>query len=171
MCSKKNNLILIGMPGCGKSTIGKNAAKILHMDFIDVDAFIENREEKSISEIFLKGESHFRAIEAQVINELSSVKNTVISTGGGVVKNEKNMAILRNTGLVLFIDRPIDNILSDINTESRPLLKDKSDALLKLYSERIDLYKKFCHTELKNTGTMEDILSKVIFAYREGKES
>lgn len=162
----RSNLILIGMPGCGKTTIGKEAAKHMHMKFIDLDKLIEKREGKSINEIFIKGETYFRSLESDIIAELCNVKDTVISTGGGVVKKACNMELLNDIGFIVFINRNVDSILKDIDTESRPLLNNKSDALYKLYNERIELYKGYCHAELENDGTLEQILTEIISIYK-----
>ncbi|PAB59840.1 shikimate kinase [Anaeromicrobium sediminis] len=155
------NIVLIGMPGCGKTTIGKEVAHNLNREFIDIDEEIEKMAGKTITEIFKSGESHFREMETKATEIASERTNTVISTGGGIIKNPYNMELLKRDGVIIFINRPIDNILEDVDTETRPLLSKKEN-LLKLYEERYDLYKEYCHMEVMNDGSVEDIIENII---------
>lgn len=154
------NIVLIGMPGCGKSTIGKMLAKKLKMDFCDIDDYIEKVERKSISEIFQYGEEYFRDIESASVKSISTMENAVVSTGGGVVKRRVNMDNLKKKGVIIFINRPIEYIVKDINVDDRPLLKDKKDKIYKLYEERLELYKIYKDYEIYNTGSLEDAVEK-----------
>jgi shikimate kinase len=144
------NLVLIGMPGSGKTTLGDILSKELKLKLYDVDNFIEKTENKSIPQIFELGEEHFRTIETKAIEEISLQTGVIISTGGGVVKSPYNMKALRKNGLIFFINRPIENIISDIATESRPLLKNGKEKIYELYQERYPLYKKYCDYEIIN---------------------
>lgn len=155
-----SNIVLIGMPGCGKSTIGRMLAKKLKMNFCDLDDYIEKVEKKSIPEIFQYGEEYFRNIESTSVKSASTMKNTVISTGGGVVKRKENINILKKNGTIIFINRPIEYIVKDINIESRPLLKDKKEKIYKLYEERLDLYKMYKDYEINNTSSLENAVEK-----------
>src|SRR5215216_5287440 len=105
-------IYLIGMPGSGKTTLGKQIAEDLGFPFIDLDTEIENREGKSISEIFShKGEDHFRVLESTLLKELSSSShNVVIATGGGAPCYFGGMETMNATGLTVFIDVPLDDI-------------------------------------------------------------
>ncbi len=148
------NIVLIGMPSCGKSTIGKMVAEKLGRDFIDTDAVIEQRENRSIPQIFeCDGEGYFRRIESQVLKDVCKNSSKVISTGGGVVKIKDNEFALKCNSLVVYIDRNENLLVSD----GRPLSKDK-DAIKKLYNERKDLYNKIADKKVENNG---DILSAV----------
>lgn len=157
------NVVLIGMPGCGKTTIGKLLSERLKMNFCDVDSYIEDKEGRSIPDIFKRdGEEYFRKLETKAVEDVSEYHMTVISSGGGVVKSSYNMEILRNSGIIIFINREVDDIISDIETDGRPLLKDGKEKLYKLHEERIDLYKKYCDYEVKNDTNIEVVLEKTV---------
>ena len=134
---EKQNLILVGMPGSGKSTIGKILARDLKMNFVDSDEEIVKKEGKSIPEIFKEvGEAGFRKIESEVIAELSKLTHTVIATGGGAVLNRKNTDLLSENGRIYFIDRALSSI---VVTSDRPLSSSRED-LERRYNERYDIY-------------------------------
>ena len=116
------NIVLIGMPGCGKTTLGKILNKELSMEFYDMDNYIERKTDKKISELFEKGENYFRDIESLACEELSKNKNVIISTGGGVIKRKENIDFLKENGIVIFIDRSVDDIIGDVDISKRPLL-------------------------------------------------
>jgi len=134
----KRNLVLIGMPGCGKTTIGKAVAKITNKEFIDSDDEIVKQEGVSIPEIFeSKGEKGFREIESGVIAELSLKQGAVIATGGGAILNKRNIDLLKGNGTVVFIDRPLEQL---VTTSDRPLSSNR-ELLEKRYNERYDIYR------------------------------
>ncbi len=162
MKTSYQNIVLIGMPGSGKTTIGKKLSLELGIGFYDSDEYIEEITGKSISEIFLSGEELFRSIETDAIKEIASKTPFVVATGGGVVKNMGNIKALKNDGVVVFINRPIENIASDIDAEKRPLLKNKKENLYKLYHERIELYKKYCDYEIINDRTIDDAVANIV---------
>lgn len=161
MNKKEKNIVLIGMPGCGKSTIGKILAHKLNYKYIDSDCCIEEKSGKSIEDLFKIGENHFREIESEVIREVSNEKMAVISTGGGVIKNSVNVELLRENGLVVFIDRPIENIASDINMSARPLLKEGTVRLYELYKERYESYKESCDIKIINDTSIEHVVKRI----------
>lgn len=161
------NLVLIGMPGSGKTTIGKKIAKELNYKFLDMDEFIEEKHGKTIEDLFSKGEEYFRAEESKCCEEISKIKTTVISTGGGVIKNSKNIEYLKSTGIVIFIDRSVENILSDIKTSTRPLLKSGKNKLYDLYEERYSLYKEYADFTVVNNKTLNNLAEYVINKYKE----
>ncbi len=133
----KKNLVLIGMPSCGKTTIGKAVSEKLNKEFIDIDEEIVKKAGITIPEIFEKyGEDYFRNLESEVITEVSLKQNCVIATGGGAILRDKNINLLKGNGIVMFIDRSLDKLLC---TDDRPLSQNK-EALKKRYEERYDLY-------------------------------
>ncbi|QZY53638.1 shikimate kinase [Crassaminicella profunda] len=156
------NIVLIGMPGCGKTTIGKLLAERLHKKFCDIDEYIEENTKKSIPEIFKDGESVFRRIERNAVEEISKKFAMIIATGGGVVKSFSNIQNLKKNGMILFINRPIEEIVADIDISNRPLMKDGKEKLYNLYEERVDLYKKYCDYEVMNDDTLEKVTDKIV---------
>jgi len=159
------NIVLIGMPGCGKSEIGKILAGKIEMDFIDIDTYIEANTKLAITEIFKNGEDGFRDIESIAVRELSKKDCVVISTGGGVIKRYENIINLKKNGLIIYINRPIENIVADIDVEGRPLLAKNPDKVSKLFEERGSLYKKYCDHEVMNISEIDDVVNNIIRIY------
>lgn len=135
--SQKQNIVLVGMAGCGKTTIGKALAQEIGAEFVDTDEEIIKRENTTITEIFAnKGEKYFRNIESDVIAEISALSGKVIATGGGAILDIKNVENLKQNGKLYFIDRPLKSLVA---TADRPLSSNKAD-LEKRYYERYDKY-------------------------------
>lgn len=162
MNRNERNIVLIGMPGCGKTTIGKLLAEHLGRKFTDLDSYIEKKQGLSINEIFRKGEQEFRRLESEAIITMENEKNTIIATGGGVVKNPSNMASLSKNGIIVYIDRSIGNIAGDIRTDTRPLLAEGKERLEGLYSERHKLYEQYSDLTVKNDGNLQETLENII---------
>jgi shikimate kinase len=156
------SIILIGMPGCGKSKIGEIIANKLNMPFIDIDTYISDSTNLTIIELFKNGEDAFRDIEAKAIMQLSEKTPAVIATGGGVVKRYDNILNLKKTGLIIYINRPIENIAADIDVLARPLLAKEPSQLYKLFKERSHLYKKYCDYEVMNISSINDVVKAII---------
>lgn len=146
LLNEKQNIVLIGMPSCGKTTIGSVISKLTGKKFIDTDEIIENKAGMPPYEIFSKyGEEYFRKLEFDVIKEISLVNNAVISTGGGAVLNYENIRNLKHNGIIFFLDRDINEL---IPTPDRPLSSSKED-IIKRYNERIDLYNSYCDKKVR----------------------
>ena len=130
---KPKNLILIGMMGSGKSSIGMKLAQDLEIDFIDTDQLIETQYDLIINLINEKGEEFFRNIESQVLQDLNQEKfsqNKIIATGGGIILREQNRKILKELGLIIWLKVKPETILSRLKkqeNENRPLLKSNSE--------------------------------------------
>ena len=153
------NIVLIGMPASGKSTIGKLLSKKINYEYYDVDKYLERKENVKISTLFSeKGEEHFRNLETKYLRELSQKNRIIISTGGGAVKREENMEILKEKGIVVFLSRKIEDIAKE-NHEARPLLKDINN-IYKLYDERIELYKRYSDIIIENNGTLQEVTDR-----------
>jgi shikimate dehydrogenase len=144
------NIVLIGMPGSGKTTIGKRLAEQTGMTFVDLDKEIERHAGMSINDIFARyGEPYFRDLETKIATEAASYSNSVLATGGGIILREENMRALSAGGIVVFIDRDPEKIAKKITTDKRPLLKDGVDRIFRLYEECIDLYRNYADCILK----------------------
>lgn len=156
------NIVLIGMPGCGKSSIGKKLAEILKLEFFDLDVYIEEKCSMSIAQIFEKGEEHFRQIETCALKEVSEISPRVIATGGGIVKDYRNIEILRKNSVIIYINRSIEAIAGDIDIENRPLLADGRERVYSLYEERRQLYEDYSDIEIKNDESEDEAVLKII---------
>ena len=157
------NIILIGMPGCGKTTIGKKLAKELNCDFFDSDQVFVDEAKITISEFFdAYGESQFRDKETSIIRQLSQKSGCVIATGGGVVERAENKEILQNGNIVVFINRSPEDIFRNINASTRPLIANDRNRIFSLYKRRISKYRDFCHIEIENSGPFRLLTEKII---------
>lgn len=164
----RNNLVLIGMSGCGKSTIGAEVAKQLGKKFVDTDACIVAKIKMSIADYFAKyGEEAFRDIEQEVIAELAGQNNLVISTGGGVIKRQENILQLKQNGYVLWLRR--DPALLE-SGNGRPLVPNP-EAVLQLYQTRLPLYTAAAEAIIDNDRDMTDVAASVIDAYQKFSNS
>jgi len=151
------NIVLIGMPGCGKSTVGQLLAQQTGKAFVDADVEIEKKAGKPIPEIFAQGgETAFRAVETEVLGVLGKQSGLVIATGGGCVTREKNLPLLRQNGKVIWLKRDW-NLLPK---EGRPLSL-KND-LQQMYQVRKPMYAAFADAEAENDGTPEDTVAKIL---------
>lgn len=163
MLKDRCNIVLIGMPSAGKTTIGKMLEEKLGKEFFDLDDMIIAKAGKSIPEIFQEsGEAGLRAIETEVAIEASKMNNKIIATGGGVVKHKVNMDFLRLNGITIFIDRDIDKLIS--SDPNRPLSSSKQ-ALQQMYKERYPLYQKYAAYIAVNNANIEETVDDIVNAY------
>ena len=146
------NIVLIGMPGCGKTTFGKRLARRLSLSFYDADEVLEQREQRTIKNFFAESEDAFRSAETRTLAYLSELEGVISATGGGAVKRAENMELLKRKGVVVFIDRKPEQILGNIEGDARPLLAADKQRIFKLYEERIDLYRKYADKIITNSG-------------------
>ncbi|MDW7659822.1 MAG: shikimate kinase [Bacillota bacterium] len=159
-----NNLILIGMMGSGKSTIGRAIADKLGWKHLDTDKMIEDMQGMTIREIFDRyGESHFRSLEAKLVEQLKTVESTVISTGGGIILNHLNTMVLKEMGLIVYL-RALPKTLNanlEGHTKSRPLLDHQSIEVI--YKVRDPLYRNSAElvidTDSLNNQEIIDVIS------------
>ena len=162
----KKDWILIGMPGCGKSTLGKSLAKRIGCEFLDLDTVIEEAAGKTIPQIFQEeGENGFRRRETQAFRKAVGF-GRVIATGGGIVTQAENTPIAKG-GVVVFVDRPLADIMGDVQTDTRPLLSDGKERLKRLYEERYPLYQDWADLHVINDTTYEETLEKIIKEVKE----
>lgn len=139
----KTNIVLIGLMGAGKTTIGKSLSSLLNMSFTDSDENIE-RSYGKINDLFNIGEDYFRNLESKMIINMASLDGVIMSTGGGVVLRPSNMEALKDKGVIFYIKRSVEDILKTVEIDTRPLLKNNPEALFKISEEREPLYNKYC---------------------------
>ena len=164
---QKQNLVFVGMPGCGKSTVGKRIAKQLNRDFYDTDDVITQKEEMTPSELITHcGEPAFRDIEAGVCEEMAVKTNAVISTGGGAILRQENVIHLKNNGVIFFIDRDIDNIRP---TGDRPLSNSR-DKLQAVYEKRYPIYTACADFHIKSDNNVEHTIETILKNFTGKKE-
>ncbi len=157
--SQKQSIVLIGMPACGKTTVGKRIAQKLGRPFTDTDELVVLTSGESIPDIFSKyGEKEFRRRESAAIKHASTLVGNVIATGGGAVLNQSNVSNLMQNGHVFFLDRSLELLLP---TEDRPLGSTK-EAIEKRYHERYDIYCASCHTRIDGDGDIEAVANTII---------
>ncbi len=154
------NIILIGMPGCGKSTVASLISSLTGRELIDTDALIVQRERCSIPNIFAEnGEGYFRVCEGAVADDVGKLSGKVISTGGGIITREENLDRLRQNGTIFFIRRD----LSLLSRDGRPL--SQGTDLASMYEKRLPLYLKFADLTVDNSGTPEECAEAIINIY------
>lgn len=164
MLFEKKNVVLIGMPSSGKTTIGAELAKLLHKDFVDIDAQIVSKIGMPISNYFEQyGENAFREIETEVTKEFAGKNNIVISTGGGCIKKPENMLYLSMNGVILLVERDLSKLIVG---EGRPL-SSSINAIEKMYQERFPLYMRYSQKSIQNNTTTEYAVKQAQIAYIE----
>lgn len=155
------NISLVGMPYCGKTTLGAKLAKHLHLDFFDLDEWVESISNKNIPTIFsLEGEEVFRKLEQRGLSEILKKKGILLSTGGGTPCFFDNMEQLKQKSLVVFLDREIDILLSRLKkapNNDRPLISAEND-LMNIYNHRVGVYSE-AHITIRLSN--QDILTEV----------
>lgn len=155
----KQNIVLIGMPSAGKSTVGRILADLTGKKFVDTDDLIREKSGITIPEIFsAQGEAGFRKMEKDVVTSISSDSGLIIATGGGVVLNPENIHRLKRNGVVVFLDRAPEELIC---TADRPLSKDK-DTVMKLYHERYPLYTASADVRIPSLDTPERTANSVL---------
>lgn len=145
------NVVLIGMPGCGKSAVGRELARRMGRPFADLDKLIEEQAGRTIPEIFAQeGEAAFRSLESQVVREAGRETGRVVSTGGGVVTRRENRAPLRQNGVIVHLTRD----LSLLSKKGRPV--SQGTDLGELWAQRAPLYRAFADITVENSGTIQE---------------
>lgn len=155
------NIVLIGMPGCGKSTLGRSLAEMLGREFIDADPEIEKDAGKTIPELFAVSEDFFRKQETRTTKRLATLRGKVLAMGGGVVLRQENISSLKENGLIIFLDRSPADIISDVDTQTRPLLAAGRRRIYDLYAQREALYRAAADVTVQNKGNMQDVLLRL----------
>ena len=152
------NIVLIGLMGCGKSTIGRKLQTLLGYPLVDTDQLIEEKAGMAVADIFARrGEPYFREVESAVLNELSAPGNPrrIIATGGGIIGRKANRKLLSQLGYVVWLQAPVDVILQRTGrNRDRPLLQTENprEKIERLLAERSPLYHEIADLELETAG-------------------
>lgn len=155
----KENVVLIGMPASGKSTVGKYLAKRLGRKLVDTDKLIVKRTGMRIPEIFERfGEAEFRRLESEVIRDAAREGSLVIATGGGAILKNENVSALKENGRLFFLDRPLESL---VPTKSRPLSSDRA-SIKKRYSERYGIYSSVCDVKIDADCEIDEVVEKIL---------
>lgn len=158
------NVILTGMMGSGKTTVGKELATILNYNFIDLDEVIENKYGK-ITDIFSqKGEKYFREIETQELKKFENQSNFVLSTGGGVILKDENIKILKDLGQVFYLSAKSETIYNRIkNQKHRPLLNTQNpkNTIEEILSKRLEKYEKSGEKIITDSKNAKEIAGEI----------
>ena len=166
LAREMQNIVLVGMPGCGKSVVGAALAKRLGRPLLDSDALVTQTAKTPIPEIFrMQGEGAFRALETQALRELGKRSGAVIATGGGSVLREENYDLLHQNGVIVWLRRA----LSALPIDGRPV--SQSVALDELYRTREPRYRRFADCIVDNCGSVDDAVNKIMEALHETAHS
>ena len=154
--AQMENIILVGMPGCGKTTIGRLLARETGKQFVDADEALEARVGRKITDIIpTDGEAAFRCLETETLAELGKQSGFVIATGGGCVTQERNYPLLHQNGTILWLTRALDKL----PTEGRPL--SQAGKLQQMLATRQPMYRRFADAVIENDGTVEETLAQI----------
>lgn len=156
------NIVLVGMPGAGKSTIAKELAIILNRQVFDTDSYIEEKVQKTIPQIFNEnGEDYFRNLESDAAKATGKKIATVIATGGGIIKKQENFDALKQNGFVVFLIRDIN----ELSLKGRPLSTDK-ERLKEMYFERLPKYQEIADAEVVVQSKISDTVDNIIKIFK-----
>lgn len=157
LARQMQNIVLVGMPGCGKSTLGKRIAEAFGRPFFDADGVLVQKAGCTIPEIFkTDGEAGFRALETEILADLCKRSGAVIATGGGAVTRPENFDILRQNSIVLFLNRDI----SVLPTDGRPL--SQQNKLSEMFAQRLPLYRTVCDLEIDGNADIPTVQKRIL---------
>ena len=159
LSADRKNIALIGMPSCGKTTIGRALAQATGKQFVDIDELIAKIAGKPITEIFAEGgEDHFRKIETEALRSVAGKNGQILATGGGIIKKEANVRLLRHNSRIYFIDRPFEALV--MSDPSRPL-SSSAEAVRAMYDQRLPLYRKYADCIVDNSAAAETAVQRI----------
>ena len=156
MLDEERYVALIGLPGCGKSTFAELLAREMNLRIVDNDELIVQMSGRTIPELFAESEDVFRDWEEKALASIRPDRNLVVACGGGIIKREACRDILKKNAIVIYIDRPVEQICADVDISGRPLLKDGAEKVYRLYEERKTLYEETADVIIPNNGSIDD---------------
>jgi len=169
-----NNIILIGMMGCGKTTVGTLLAEKLGWELADTDALIEEREGRSIPEIFAAdGEGYFRELELSVCRKLARRNNLVIACGGGLPMREDCIRLLKDSGTVFWLNRDPGRTYDGLDITARPLAQGGREDFISRYEQRAPIYRRWAKHTIANAPSAKSaaVAIHAILQYEEENPS
>ncbi|MBO5213423.1 MAG: shikimate kinase [Clostridia bacterium] len=156
------NLYLVGLPGAGKTTVGRIVARRLNLRFVDLDRLIMQREGATISELFHADETAFRDKEAEALRWVKeNLDHSVVATGGGIVERQENIDLLRKEK-VLYVVRHPRSILTTLNTDKRPVFHDDPNRIYPIARRRIPLYESIADAKVTNNRSLHSCIGHVL---------
>ena len=166
--SMEGNLILCGFMGCGKSTVGRELSRLTGKKFLDLDSYVEQREGRTIPEIFdREGEPGFRAAEARAVQALSQETGLIIAAGGGTLLFPGNAAAFRARGVIVLLDAPLAAIQERLrNDTSRPLIQkpNRNEVIRELYEKRLPAYREAADVTVDAGAPAREVARRVLAA-------
>ena len=169
---KKKNIILIGMMGCGKTTVGKLLAQRFHRELVDTDALIEQRQGRSIPDIFARdGEQAFRALELELCREIGGQEGLIIACGGGLPTQDEAVAALKGNGLVFWLDRDPGETYDSLDVSGRPLAQAGREDFLARYAARSPIYHRWADFIIVKPESPQSAENRISVIYREVSQS
>ena len=166
IANETSNIILVGMPGCGKTTVAGILASMTGREMVDTDEMIKQSECRSPSEIIkTDGVDAFRKIEHAQVGLAGKLSGRIISTGGGVVTRDENYEPLHQNGRIFFIHRSLERLADD----DRPL--SKAGDIRDMYRQRLPMYQRFCDFEVSNDGTAEQCATEILTKFRKDEKA
>ncbi len=164
LLAKKENIVLIGMPTCGKTTLGKLLAEKLNKEHFDIDDIIIKDTQRKITDIFSQeGEKAFREYEKQAVREVYKKDSVIISCGGGTILDKENVDMLKQNGTLVFLDRDLDKLGFD---DSRPITSSK-EKLEKIYRERHEIYLQVKDIIIENNDSKQSAIERILESYED----
>ncbi len=158
-------IILCGFMSSGKTTVGRPLARRLGYEFADTDELLMETYGMTIPEIFKRGgETYFRDLEHEIAKKVCSMKNTVVSTGGGMLTFPQNGEILSRCGFVVYLEKDFEECYSRLAAqENRPIVQSRTkEELRHMYEDRIPLYRRYAAFSIRNHGTVEDAVNQIV---------
>ena len=157
------NIVLIGMMGCGKTTVGRLLSRRFGRPLVDTDALIEERQGRSIPDIFAAGgEARFRALELELCRELGAKEELIIACGGGLPLQDESIAALKKNGLVFWLDRDPGETYDSLDVSGRPLAQAGREDFLRRYQDRAPVYRRWAD-HIVPCGNSPQVVSDLIF--------